>query len=299
LLPEGYRSAAYAQSLGFAGTPVELPQSGGWVIRRAIRDSCSHDAMGLYPYLCCSRWDALEFDLEALSQQVVLISAVADPLGNYDAGLLRRGFNRLRPFKAHYVIDTSAPVANHVKRSHRETARRAFRKVSVSVAIDPSIYGSEWVRLYDVLCHRHRIHGLRRFTPESLRQQLSVPGIVVFRAEAAGRTIGLDLWYVQDGCAHGHLAAFDEEGYRLRASYATKMFIVEHFHSRVAWINLGATVTEGDGLADFKSGWATGRRMSWLCGRIFKEVVYQGLMRRHGITDDGSFFPAYRRNEVF
>jgi len=253
--------------------------------------------MGLYPYLCCSRWEELQGDLDALGHQMVLISAVADPLGSYDTGLLARSFDRVRPYKAHYVIDTSVPLAHHLKRSHRETARRAMRKVSVSVASDPSIYGDDWVRLYEVLCHRHRIRGLTRFTPEALRRQLSAPGMVMFCAEAAGRTVGLDLWYVQDGCAHGHLTAFDEEGYRLRASYATKMFLIEYFRSRVAWINLGATTMGGDGLAAFKSGWATGTRMSWLCGRIFDKLAYRDLSQRCGATDDDSFFPAYRRNE--
>lgn len=278
---------------------MELPRCGGWLIRRAIRDSVLQDAMGLYPYLCCSRWDELPRDLDAFGDQVILLSAVADPLGHYDARLLARSFNRIRSYKAHYVIDTSVPLGHHVKRSHCETARRAMRKLSVSVAQDPTLYTSDWIRLYDVLCRRHGIVGIRRFTSESLRQQLSVPGIVMFRAEAGGQTVGLDLWYVQDDRAHGHLAAFDDEGYRLRASYATKMFLIEHFRTRVALINLGATTTEGDGLSAFKSGWATGTRTSWLCGRVFDESAYRDLMQRRRVTDDGSFFPAYRRDEVF
>ncbi len=296
--PTGYRSREYARSLSFAGTPVELPRSGGWLIRRAIQGSPLQDAMGVYPYLCCSRWDELREDFDALRKDMVVVSAVTDPLGNYDSDLLARSFDRIRPHKPHYVIDTSVPLADLVTRSHRRTARRAIGNVSVSVADDPVSYGADWVRLYDVLCHRHGIEGLRRFNPESLRRQLSVPGMVMFRAEAAGHTIGLDLWYVTDGCAHGHLAAFDEQGYRLRASYATKLFLIEYFHSRVAWINLGATPTEDNGLATFKRGWATGVRMSWLCGMVFDDAGYRSLIQPSG-KDDGSFFPAYRRNETF
>ena len=294
----GYLSAAYARSLRFAGAPVELPASGGWLLSRAIAGSDRHDAMGIYPYLCCSHWEELPGDLEAL-RQFVSVSAVADPLADCHEHLLALSFSRVRPYKTHYVIDTSVPLLHHVKRSHRETARRALAKVSVSVVDDPRVCAGEWIGLYDGLCRRHGIVGLRRFTPEALRQQLGVPGMVVFRAEAEGRTVGLDLWFVQDGCAHGHLAAFDEEGYRLRASYATKMFLIEYFRSRVAWINLGSSLTQEDGLAVFKSGWASGTRTSWLCGHVFDEAGYQDLLRGRGITDEGGFFPAYRRNEVF
>jgi hypothetical protein len=255
--------------------------------------------MGVYPYLCCSHWGELRQDFDALGDKLVAITVIADPLGNYDPELLARTFDRVRAYKPHYVIDNSIPVAQRLKRSHREKARRALRSVSVALVDDPGRYTDDWIRLYDVLCQRHRIVGLRRFTAEALRQQLSVPGLVMFRAQAAGATVGLNLWYVQDDAAHDHLSAVDEDGYRLRASYAMKMALIEHFHSRVAWINLGSSLIEGDGLAAFKSGWATGTRMSWFCGSVLNAQAYNHLNECWKTADDGSYFPAYRRNMVF
>ena len=113
--------------------------------------------MGVYPYLCCHCWHEVGYDFDALADRMVAVSAVTDPFGNYDAAVLARSFGVVRPYKPHYVIDTSVKPAQHVKRSHRETARRAMRNVSVSVADNPEVYADDWVRLYDMLCRRHGI----------------------------------------------------------------------------------------------------------------------------------------------
>lgn len=299
MLTQGYCSRTYAESLAFIGAPIELPQSGGWLIRRPIPDSAFEDAMGVYPYLCCARWDRLPGDLAELADKLISISAIADPLGAYDSSLLSRSFSLVRAYKPHFVIDTSQPLWTGVKRSHWMTAHRAAKKVTVTLVEDSSALELDWLRLYGFLCSRHGIDGVRRFTPASLIRQLSVPGTTIFRAEANGRTIGLDVWYVQSGCAHGHLAAFDETGYQLRASYATKLFLIEYFHSRASWINLGAAPDDAKGLIAFKSGWTTETRNSWFCGKVFDNAAYRDLTQRFAGADDSKFFPAYRRLESF
>ena len=77
------------------------------------------------------------------------------------------------------------------------------------------------------------------------------------------------------------------------------MVLIKYFRQRVAWINLGSGLASDDNLSDFKRGWSTGTRTSWLCGRVFDRDAYDSLTHSRGIGDEDPYFPAYRRNEVF
>src|SRR5207249_4724111 len=121
-------------------------------------------------------------------------------------------------YRHHFVIDTREPMTQFIRKSHRAQAMRALRHVRVERCLNPSDYLDDWERLFGVRCRRHDITGLRRFSREAFRRQLATPGMVMFRASVGNDTIGLHLWYVQDDVAQGHLAAFDETGYQLRAS---------------------------------------------------------------------------------
>ena len=68
------------------------------------------------------------------------------------------------------------------------------------------------VGLYAHLTERHGITGIRAFSRAAFARQLAVPGLVMFRAAAAGETVGLHLWYVQDDVAYGHLGATSPRG---------------------------------------------------------------------------------------
>jgi hypothetical protein len=160
----------------------------------------------------------------------------------------------------------------------------------------------DWMRLYRVLARRHSITGVRLFDREAMAQQLTIPGMEMFRSSVNGRTVGLDLWFVQNDVAHGHLVAFDDEGYSLHAAYASKWRVLEYFHGRVAFVNLGAgrLSDASDGLSYFKRGFSTGTRPAWLCGRIFQPKVYVELAGRKGAHAPVSrdYFPAYRAGEM-
>jgi hypothetical protein len=163
----------------------------------------------------------------------------------------------------------------------------------------PSDYLDDWERLFAVLSQRHAITGIRRFSRKAFRRQLATPGMVMFRAVAEGTTIGLDLWYVQHDVAQGHLAAFDETGYRLRASYATKWTMIKYFADKVRWINLGAgrLADASDGLSAFKKGFATGTKATWLCGSVLRAGDYDALWRTRSGNAATDYFPAYRVGE--
>lgn len=295
----GYLSAQYAASFAAFGESLALPASGGWLLRRRIAGSDLHDAMGLYPVFCCREWHAVADDLAALRGQLVSLVLVSDPLASVEEATLARGFDFVRAYKDSYVVQSGRAPAEFVSKSHRDQARRALRHVDVELCTNPLAWLDEWERLYAVLADRHAIHGLKRFSRAAFAQQFMVPGLVMFRAIADGRTVGLDLWYVQDGVAQGHLAAFDETGYRLHAAYATKWTLLEYFRQRVEWINLGAgTKADGsDGLSYFKRGFATGTRRSWLCGAVFQPTAYAALCRQASAPADSAWFPAYRDHE--
>ncbi len=300
----GYLSRGYAFSFAGLGSPVSLPAAEGWLLRRPIPNTPLHDAMGLYPLFCCRHWDKLGGDLDPLGNDLVSLVLVTDPLAEVSPAFLRTCFDQVRPYKDHFVVEGGRPPEDFVTKSHRLHATRALRKVNVEICSQPQNYLDDWMRLYSILANRHAITGIRRFSRQAFEQQISVPGTIMFRASVGDRTVGLDLWYVQEDVAQGHVAAFDEVGYELRASYATKWRMLEHFSDRVRWINLGAgtSMDADDGLSHFKRGFSTGTRTAWICGRVFQPAHYTALASQHAPTPtaadaDGRYFPAYREGE--
>lgn len=295
---QGYLHQDYAESFSFFGSPRKLQHSGGWVLEREIADTGSHDAMGLYPLFCCNDWNELFRDLEVQRKQWVSLALVTDPFGAYNRSLLERTFDIVCPYKEHYAVDTHMPLDDFVSRSHRSNARRALRKVEVEVCSDPGSFLDDWIELFGVLARKHGIRGVRAFSRAAFERQFQVPGLVMFRAVHAGRTVGLDLWYVQNDVAQGHLVAFSAEGYALGASYATKWTMLSYFQDRVRWVNLGGvpdtTKTAGGGLDHFKRGWSNMTQTAYFCGHIFDNNVYENLAKGKPVT---TFFPAYRVGE--
>jgi len=295
----GYMHPLYAESLREFGTPRKLRNCSGWIIERQIPGTTAFDAMGVYPLFCCQDWTSLEDDIAELKDRLVSISLVTDPFGSYTKEMLEQMFDVVLPFKDHYVADTSKPLNETVSSSHRRIARRALREVDVLVCDDPSEFLDEWVKLYSGLAERHRIGGLRAFSREGFATQLRVPGSVMFRALHKNQIVGLDLWYIQGDVAQGHLVAFNEDGYKFRASYATKWTLSEYFADKVRWINFGGTPGSidpkpGGGLAHFKTGWSNGIRKTYFCGRILHAELYRQLAPVDKAT---SYFPSYREGE--
>jgi hypothetical protein len=297
-MPSGYLHRDYAASLEEFGRPLALPGSGAWILARPIPGTSLLDAMGCYPLFCCIDWRRLSQDLREITEPLVSIVVVADPLGDHTPELLSSAFDRVIPYKEHFVIETGRPLDHFVTKSHRRHAQRALQSIDVERCPKPLDFLDDWERLYGVLSARHSITGIRRMSRAAFERQLEIPGLVMFRATAGRRTVGLDLWYEQAGSAQGHLAAFDDVGYDLRASYATKWRAIEYFNDKVRWINLGAAPSGSPdrGLRHFKEGWATGTKTAWLCGRILNADAYWRAVRTHGTVDE-SYFPAYRAGE--
>ncbi len=291
----------YAESLAEFGTPRELPRCGGWILERKVPDLPYYDAMGCYPIFCCNDWSKLQADLDKISGDLVSISIVADPFGSYDITYLKQCFGDVViPFKEAFVVDLDLPINTIVSKNRRKKSRKALKNVSEEECREPANLIDEWLYLYDILIKRHHISGIRRFSRMAFTIQLSIPGIVMFRAVHKGITVGATLWYIQGNTAYGHLAAFSDLGYDLMSSYALDWRAIEYFSDKVRWLYFGPgpgiTNDGSDGLSLYKRSWSTDTRTVYFCGRIFDSKRYAEIMKAKGIIET-DYFPAYRKGE--
>jgi hypothetical protein len=297
----GYLDPEYAGSLKEFGVPCQLPRSGAWVLERPIPGSPYRDAMGCYPLLACQDWTKLPEDLAALGEKWVSLSFVADPFGDFDPADLQSYFTDVFfPFKQHYVIDLDLPLDEIGGQRRRKHARRALRQVEIEITEDPIRYKDDWTDLYGNLIRKHNIQGIRKFSPQSFQKLLSIPGAVLIRALIDGKTVGAQIYLVQKDVVHVHLGASTEQGYEIGITYALEWASLEYFKGKARWLNLGGGVgisgSEADGLGQYKSGWATGTRWTYFCGRVFNRAQYDELTHARGIGAT-AYFPAYRQGE--
>ena len=292
----------YAFSLAEYGLPRFLPACKGWVLVRVIKEYNDYDAMGCYPLFACQDWTMLKSDLDALDGEIVSLTVVTDPFGDYDETFLKECFKDVvKPYKQHFVVDLNQPMESYVCQHHKRNSRKALQNLKIELCANPIGFLDDWVTLYHQLIQRHHIKGLTAFSRTAFQKQLEVPGIVVFRAIYNEKTVGMLLWYVQNRVAYYHLGAYSTTGYNLRASFALFWFAIEYFLSiGLHWLNLGAGAgianDSADGLTRFKQGWSTGTRMTYLCGRILNRKKYHEIVKEKGIPLK-EYFPAYRLGE--
>ena len=298
----GYGHPYYACSLGEFGRPRELPKCGGWIVERQIPGFPYRDAMGCYPLFACQDWSQLHSDLKTLENELISLSLVTDPFGNYDRKYLHQCFkNVVIPFKEHFVIDLSQQKKKYVSEHHRRYARKALLCNQVERCERPTAFIDEWMKLYDELIVRHSIKGIPAFSRRAFIDQLNVPGIVMFLAVHEGPTIGIQLWYVQGEVGYYHLGASSSLGYELHSSFALFWRAIEYFGARgLRWLDIGAGPgAKGDdknSLSEFKRGWSTGTRSAYFCGQIFNRDKYEEMVKAKNIAAT-DYFPAYRKGE--
>jgi len=291
----GYLHRLYAEAVSDGATLIELTRSRGWILRRPIPGTSWTDATGPYPLFACRDWSQLGRDIEEIEGDPVSVSVVADPFGEHDMeGLGRAGWT-VKPFKEHYVVELDRQPAKLLSRSHRRQVRTALAAVAVELTA-PAEWSDDWAKLYALLVRRHCIRGPAAFSELSLRRQLSVPGMVMFRASVDGVTAGINLWSVHSSVAYYHLGASSGEGYRRSASHALMWAAVEHFAGLVDVLNLGGGpgLEQGaSGLTEFKRRWATTSRTAYFLSRILDSDRYGMLVRGRG-NRTTPYFPAYR-----
>ena len=298
----GYADPLYAASLSEFGTPLHLRESGGWLLRRSISGSEYFDGMGCYPLFSCRDWTLLNADFFNIEHDLVCAFLVTDPFGDYHAKDLSVFFPDVaRAYKEHFIVNLSLSRDTFVHPHHRRNAHKALQTVSVECHHDASPFLDEWINLYATLIERHNIKGISAFSRKAFAEQFQVPGLILLRAVQDGVALGITLWIVQDGIAYYHLGAYSQQGYQERASFALFWTALELFAEMgLKWLCLGAGAgVQGDlsdGLSRFKSGWATGTRTAYFCGRIFDNERYRAIVQQRQVLVT-SYFPAYRQNE--
>lgn len=298
----GYLHYLYPYSLSEFGEPVELVASKGWILKRHISGSSEYDGMGCYPIFVCRDWSSLYLDLNDLGNQLVAISLITDPFGDYTQPELLQWFKDLvKPYKEHFIVDLQQQPEDFVAAHHQRNARKALKMVRVEIDTEPIHLLNEWISLYEHLIDRHQIRGISRFSSAAFEMQLRTPGIIAFRALHGGETVGMLLWYVQGETAYYHLGAYSPYGYQLNASFALFWTLLGYFsHQKLRWLSLGAgagaQVDGNDGLTRFKRGWSTGTRTAYFCGRIFDHKKYQQILSTRAMGNS-DYFPAYRAGE--
>jgi hypothetical protein len=295
----GYKHPDYALSLQEFGKPRELRRCGGWILERPIIGTPYTDAMGPYPLFSCQEWSQLHADLDEVDSNLVSIAMVVDPLAGCSLEYLRRCFKDIViPFKHHFIVDLSQPLAKFVRRRHARYARRALERLSIEKIEEPDRMLDDWMYLYTYLIKIKDIKGIQAFSRASFSRQFSVPGLVMFRASHNEKTLGMTLWYVQKDMVYGHLTAFDPAGYDLHASHGLFWTSLEYFKAQgMRLLDLGgsAGLSEhgDDGLSTFKRGWSTGTVTAYFCGRILDRDKYAQIVEAQGVVH-ADFFPAYR-----
>jgi len=306
-----YQTQGYADSLAEFGTPRWLPNCRGWVLQREIPGvstpvkpaNGATDAMGCYPLFVCEDWARLGADLAELRDSgIITLTVVTDPLGQADPEQLQAWFTPVaRPYKEHYLVDLSLGTDEVGSAHHRRNVRRFLGRGRIEVCDHPAAELDCWSALYDQLIAHHGITGIARFSRESFRRQLALPGVTLLRAVThAGEVAGMQFWASDGDKAWYHLGAYNELGYRLGgASSALTAFALDHFRQHgVRRVNLGSGAglshDAQDGLSRFKRGWATETRRAWLCGIVLNPEAYKKICLSGGSHAETGYFPAYR-----
>jgi Acetyltransferase (GNAT) domain len=296
----GHAHPSYAEALAEFGRPRELPRCGGWVLERHIPGSSDRDAMGCYPLFSCRNWAGLKADVDELSGDLVSLSMVPDPYGDYELTDLNGAFDHVSLFKEHVVVDLQGSWEVQVDKHHRYMCRRALRHMEIRRCASPQDYLEDWVRVYGQLVAKHGIRDMRAFSHRSLSMQLDVPGASLFVAIHKQQVIGALLVYQQANVAYAQLTGVDPVGYKQGASYALFWTAMQYYADKVRWFNLsgvpGVSDTGREGLRWFKQGWSRETRAVYFCGRVFNRTAYDTLVRIRGDVV-GGYFPAYRAGE--
>lgn len=293
----GYLDTTYIQSLSGIGKPRLLTHSQGWILERSIAGTPYYDAMGTYPIFQCHNWQGLPDDLETLrSSQLVSLVITTDPMLDKRHHNIFRHFDIARQFKTHYLTDLEVPYEHAVSRHHRYYVRKAGKLLELDIPENPLLHVEEWYSLYSQLMKRHECNDIRNFSSKSFRQLLSMSGVTLFRALHKGETVGTQIAVKCSDTVHLHLAAFSEIGYKTGASYFLDATAIDYFRHHAQYINFGGGVGVSSGLTQYKQGWSTEQRMTYLLGANLSPYIYDELTVNY--TESArNYFPLYREGE--
>jgi hypothetical protein len=256
--------------------------------------------MGCYPVFCCQNWTRLSWDLEAIQSDFVSLVLVTDPFCPLSVADLQSLFDRVVPFKIHYLANVRRPIREFVSGSRYRSGRSALRRLSVEVTHDAEPLLDDWMALQAELSKRHRVTGMNKLSCDSVRRLFRVPGLIVFRAVREGITAGMHIDFVKERVVYAHLAAYSSLGYEIGVSTAMNIYELEYFQQKADWIDWGGVSgvvdDPSDSLGVFKKRFSSDRLPVYLCMKIFNQKQYDDLSRQRGRTN-AKYLPAYRSGE--
>lgn len=291
-----YASVEYARAFGTGYEPIYLEASKTCVLKREIPGTRCFDAMGPYPVTPIACGAAMEHDFERLKDSgIVSLVLVTDPFYHPPEKQLRRHFDYVRPYKQHFIADSSRPPG--ISKHHAYEVRRAAKSCETR-SITLTDFLDDWCDLYRTLVERRGISGIHAFSRDYFAAIAGLKPLMV-GAFTEGRLVSAHLWFAKERYAYSHLAASSTEGYRLRAAYPVYSHSLQHLaECGFSMIDLGGgagTEKASAGLANMKKGFSNGSREVYLCGKVLRENCYAELS---AAKNDSGYFPAYRSPTV-
>lgn len=170
-----------------------------------------------------------------------------------------------------------------------------MRRLQVERCDDPRRWAAEWTACYSAFAAAYGFTGPSAFPPSSLVAQLSVQGVVMYRAAAGADTVGFLLWMRHGAVAYNHLTAYTPAARRAGAAYALYWTALHDLQaSGVERADLGGGVLDDDSLARWKAGWTPASVPGFICGSVLRPDAYAALVRGGPGEAASLFFPAYR-----
>lgn len=135
-----------------------------------------------------------------------------------------------------------------------------------------------------------------RFGEEYFSRLLASPRSVLFTTRGPeGDVAASAVVALSDGCVHYYLSG-TADTHRRRAPSKNMIVAVTDFAEELGLpMNLGGGIRPGDGLEEFKRGFANAERPYRTHELVCDPEVYERLSQPTGSDDAGGFFPAYRR----
>ncbi len=223
---------------------------------------------------------------------------MGDPFQTDAIATETQGWALSNPFKTHFTVD----LRENWRQARSEVVRRLSRRAlenQTFACLDPSPAQANglWA-LYQNTIVRHNVSGIQRLSLKCLSAQLAVPGLVLIEARDESGLTGAITAFIHGSTAVAHLEFLAAGSHAKRTSYGLLHVMLETLEAKGCHeVTLGGCAGMhddlSDGLAQFKSKWATGTRRAMLCGAVLDEAAYAALSAYAGVavTD---FFPRYR-----
>lgn len=273
---KGYQSKQYAYSLKEWGEPIHLPAMNGWVLKQP------GVVTNLYPFFSCRNpinhscsWNDIEFLKRDKSIKDLVL--YTDPLLNTNSfvpysysladGFLYKQFSKIEKNQPHYIVDFSKElVFSHNHWDNIRTFAKSGYEVNQRTLnfINRYDYADHFYELYQNTIKRNNIEGIAKFSRESFRRQLEVPGLVIFEVldKKTKLPIAIRTFYLQNNDLYFHLAAASPKAYHISANHALVYEAINWCRQMgIDKLLLGTGPTEG--LKSFKLGFANSEIINW------------------------------------